>query len=48
MDIPDAPWVQDPERYSADYYYGTYEDEYEYYYPEMSWDEPLAVYDPDN
>ena len=23
--IPDAPWVRNPERYADDYYYGCYE-----------------------
>ena len=26
MQIPDAPWVQDPERYAAEYYGGCYEE----------------------
>lgn len=34
MNIPDAPWVQDPERYASDYYGGCYEGEDEYYHPE--------------
>lgn len=25
IQIPDAPWVQDPERYADDYYGGCYE-----------------------
>lgn len=44
MDIPDAPWVKDPEKYRDAYYYGVYED-YKDPYAEDS--EPWAVYDPD-
>lgn len=27
MQIPDAPWVRDPERYADSYYYGCYCDD---------------------
>lgn len=29
IQIPDAPWVRDPERYADEYYYGCYSDEEE-------------------
>lgn len=35
--IPDAPWVRDPERYADEYYYGCYEKEEER--DESEWDD---------
>lgn len=29
IQIPDAPWVSDPESYADDYYYGCFDDEAE-------------------
>lgn len=31
IQIPDAPWVRDPESYADDYYGGAYEDDEEDY-----------------
>ena len=36
--IPDAPWVRDPERYANEYYYGCYEEEEEES-DESEWDD---------